>query len=423
MPPKRNPNKKKLEKQRKKLEKQRKKFEEERKKRKEKMAQMADIRERTERNLRRFKEMELQIEIDKRKQENQKFNDLKVASRIAEALNKKDKDDDDFSADAIRLLQELEPMKEEKEEEGISIGKLQSALRKNKVEKRKKNKDLLMKGKLKIWGDSPPSDLNFDGKLRRHGKGGRRTRKKRGKGSRPNSPQQEFIDRTSPRLTAQQIHARNIVTHHETLLNKFLMEIWINKKRKVYKLIQKKANSNDDVVKKILLEDFNTIKHMYYSRENQLISEARDFLEETPRMVYGFWRDTLTDCFEDQHNINFILKIMSAVTSEEQVVFLYLLKFLHLSLSIRRKRQKLIFGIHNVDPIESVALLAILISQFRIYIINTGQEVPDEYNILCNNFLDNIPLLKNINFKNWQGGKNKTRKKSKKRKNRKKTRK
>ena len=27
-----------------------------------------------------------------------------------------------------------------------------------------------MKGKLKIWGDNPPSDLNFDGKLRRHNK-------------------------------------------------------------------------------------------------------------------------------------------------------------------------------------------------------------------------------------------------------------
>jgi len=179
MPPKRNPNKEKLAKQRK-------KFDEERKKRKENMdklmKQMAATRERAERNLRRFKKMELQIEMDKKKEDNQKFNDLKVASRIAEALNTKG-EDDDFSADAIRLLQELEPMKEEKEEEGISIGKLQSALRKNKVEKRKKNKELLMKGKLKIWGDNPPSNLNFDGKLRRHGKGGRKkTRKRRKKG-------------------------------------------------------------------------------------------------------------------------------------------------------------------------------------------------------------------------------------------------
>ena len=179
MPPKRNPKrnpKEKLEKKRKKLAKAQKDHKE---KMEKLMEQMAATRERAERNLRRFKKMELQIEMDKRKEENKKFNDLKIASRIAEALNKKDKDDDDFSADAIRLLQELEPAPlEEKEEEGISIGKLQSALRKNKVEKRKKNKDLLMKGKLKIWGDSPPSDLNFDGKLRRHGKGGRRTRKK-----------------------------------------------------------------------------------------------------------------------------------------------------------------------------------------------------------------------------------------------------
>ena len=139
MPPKRNPKrnpKEKLEKKRKKLAKAQKDHKE---KMEKLMEQMAATRERAERNLRRFKKMELQIEMDKKKEENKKFNDLKIASRIAEALNKKDKDDDDFSADAIRLLQELEPMKEEeKEEEGISIGKLQSALRKNKVEKRKK---------------------------------------------------------------------------------------------------------------------------------------------------------------------------------------------------------------------------------------------------------------------------------------------
>lgn len=179
MPPKRNP-KEKLEKQRKKLA----KAEKDRKEQMEKiMKQMAATRERAERNLRRFKKIELQIEMDKKKEDNKKFNDLKVASRIAEALNKKDKDDDDFSADAIRLLQELESMPEEEEEKGISIGKLESALRKSKLKPRKKNKDLLMKGKLKIWGDTPPSNLNFDGKLRRHGKGGRRTRKKRGRGT------------------------------------------------------------------------------------------------------------------------------------------------------------------------------------------------------------------------------------------------
>ena len=108
MPPKRNPNKNKE-----KLEIQRKKLAIAKKDHKEKMEklmeQMAATRERAERNLRRFKKMELQIEMDKRKQENKKFNDLKIASRIAEALNKKDKDDDDFSTDAIKLLQELEP--------------------------------------------------------------------------------------------------------------------------------------------------------------------------------------------------------------------------------------------------------------------------------------------------------------------------
>ena len=67
-------------------------------------------------------------------------------------------------------------MKEEKEEEGISPGSLESALR---ASKRKKKKNLVMKGKLKIWGDTPPTGLNMVGLLRRHN-GGRRTRKKRG---------------------------------------------------------------------------------------------------------------------------------------------------------------------------------------------------------------------------------------------------
>ena len=179
MPPKRNPNKNKE-----KLEKQRKKFEEERKKRKEKMdklmEQMAATRERAERDLKKFRKMELQIEVDKKRKKNKKFEDLQVASRIAEALNKKDKDDDNFADDAVALLQELEPQKEEVEEEGISIGKLKSALRTAESNPNKKKKNLLMKGKLKVWGDNPPSNLNFDGKLRKHTRGGRRTRKKRG---------------------------------------------------------------------------------------------------------------------------------------------------------------------------------------------------------------------------------------------------
>ena len=234
MPPKRNPNKNKE-----KLEKQRKKIEEERKKRKKNMdkliEQMAAAQERAERNLRRFKKMELQIEMDKNKEENKKFNDLKIASKIAEALNKKDKDDDDFSADAIRLLQELEPApQEEEEEEGISIGKLQSALRKNKVEKRKKNKDLLMKGKLKIWGDNPPSDLNFDGKLRRHGKGGRRTRKKRGG--------DKYFDK------------------HKKIIKDFLEDPEVAKKIKKYK---KNKLSINQIMKKITRDKLNKIIKAY----------------------------------------------------------------------------------------------------------------------------------------------------------------
>ena len=107
MPPKRKPNKNKE-----KLEKQRNKLAKAEKDRKEKMdklmEQMAATREKAERDLRRWKyenKMELQIEMDKKKKDNKKFNDLKVASTIASALNKKDKDDDDFAADAIALLQ------------------------------------------------------------------------------------------------------------------------------------------------------------------------------------------------------------------------------------------------------------------------------------------------------------------------------
>lgn len=165
------------------LKKQRMKFEEERKKRKEEMdklmEQMAATREKAKINLEKFRKMELQIKIKKNREKNKKFNDLKVASTIAEALNKKDKDGDDFAADAIALLQELEPQKEEEEEEGISIGKLKSALRTAKAKKYEKNKNLLMKGKLKVWGDNPPNGLKLDSLLRRHTGGGRKKTRKR----------------------------------------------------------------------------------------------------------------------------------------------------------------------------------------------------------------------------------------------------
>ncbi len=112
MPPKRKPNKNKE-----KLEKQRKKLanaKEANKRKAEKLIQeMEKSRERAERDLKKFRKMELQIQIDKDRKKNKKFEDLKVASKIAEALNKKDKGDDDFADDAIALLQELEPMKEE----------------------------------------------------------------------------------------------------------------------------------------------------------------------------------------------------------------------------------------------------------------------------------------------------------------------
>lgn len=181
MPPKIKPNKnrEKLAEQRKKLAKAKKDRE---KKMKKKMEQMAAAQKQAEDNLKKFRKMKLQIEIDKNRknrQKNRKFNDLKVASTIAEALNKNDKDDD-FGDEAIALLQELESVPEEKEEEGISIGKLKSALRTAKAKKYKKKKNLLMKGKLKIWGDSPPNGLKLDSLLRRHTGGGRRTRKKRG---------------------------------------------------------------------------------------------------------------------------------------------------------------------------------------------------------------------------------------------------
>ena len=172
MPPKKNPNKKKKE-----LENKRKKMKE----RNDKILKnLTAAQKQAEDNLKKFRRMELQIEMDKKKKDNKKFNDLKVASTIASALNKKDKDDDDFAADAIALLQGLEPQKEEVEEEGISIGKLKSALRTAKAKKDKKKKNLLMKGKLKVWGDTPPNGLKLDSLLRRHTRGGRRTRKKRG---------------------------------------------------------------------------------------------------------------------------------------------------------------------------------------------------------------------------------------------------
>jgi len=177
MPPKIKPNnREKLAKQRNKLAKAKK---DRKKKMKKKMEQMAAAQKQAEDNLKKFRKMKLQIEIDKNRKKNRKFNDLKVASTIAEALN--NTDDDDFGDEVIALLQELESVPEEKEEEGISIGKLKSALRTAKAKKDKKNKNLLMKGKLKVWGDNPPNGLKLDSLLRRHTRGGRKKTRKRKK--------------------------------------------------------------------------------------------------------------------------------------------------------------------------------------------------------------------------------------------------
>lgn len=431
MPPKRNPNKNKE-----KLEKQRKKIEEERKKRKKNMdklmEQMAATQERAERNLRRFKKMELQIEIDERKEKNKKFNDLKVASRIAEALNKKDNDDDDFAADAIALLQELEPMKEEEEEEGISIGKLESSLRKNKVEKRKKNKDLLMEGKLKIWGDSPPSDLNFDGKLRRHGKGGRRTRKKRGGGT--TSPiddgrLRDFIDRVSPptivdRFVVLREHYRD---RHNIFLNTIFNDIWANKNRTLFNKLKKKAGTNDETVINLMKHEFTIANSMLIQQMDRLVNDFKASLAiDSPRKKYIFRQTTLIDCFDTEKNRDYIGKLLDGLNNNHILFFLYVLKFLQIVIGKKRSDTKLNKdGDYEIDPIDNFALLAITISYYRLYRTIQRRDVPQVYNDVCNTILQiHKDDLINKRFIGWQkGGRKKTRKRRKKRKNRKKTRK
>lgn len=428
MPPKRNPNKEKLAKQRK-------KFDEERKKRKEKMdklmEQMAATRDRAERNLRRFKKMELQIEMDNKRKQNRKFNDLKVASRIAEALNKKDDrgDDDDFSADAIRLLQELEPMKEEKEEEGISIGRLQSALRKNKVEKQKKNKDLLMKGKLKIWGDSPPSDLNFDGKLRRHGKGGRRTRKKRGKGSRPNSPQQEFADRISPPVDPFVALMQHYNDQHNSFIRVIFEDIWANQNRKLFQKIKKASGTRDDnVVIQLMKKEFATAHSTLIQNFGRLVDYYKDTVhQDSPRKKFLFEQNTLIECFDTAENSNYIGNLTENLNQHHYLFFLYVLKFLQIVVGKIRSNSKLNTpsGNYEIDPIDCFALLAIIVSYYRVYRVSRRMQVTQVFNDLCNTILlIHKPDLMNKSFKGWQrGGRKKTRKRRKKRKNRKKTRK
>ena len=428
MPPKRNPNKSKenLEKKRKKLAQMKK----DREKKMEKlMKQMAETRERAERDLRRFKKMELQIEMDKRKQENKKFNDLKVASRIAEALNKKDKDDDDFSADAIQLLQELEPMKEEKEEEGISIGKLQSALRKNKVEKRKKNKDLLMKGKLKIWGDSPPSDLNFDGKLRRHGKGGRRTRKKRGKGSRPNSPQQEFADRISPPVDPFVALMQHYNDQHNSFIRVIFEDIWANQNRKLFQKIKKASGTRDDnVVIQLMKKEFATAHTTMIQNFGRLVEDYKNTVhQDIPHRKFLFEQNTLIECFDTAENSNYIGNLTENLNNHHYLFFLYVLKFLQIVVGKIRSDSKLNTpsGNYEIDPIDCFALLAIIASYYRVYRVSRGMQVTPVFDDLCNTILlIHKPDLMNKSFKGWQrGGRKKTRKRRKKRKNRKKTRK
>jgi hypothetical protein len=427
MPPKRNPNKNKE-----KLEKRRKKIEEERKKRKKNMdkliEQMAAAQERAERNLRRFKKMELQIEMDKRKQENKKFNDLKVASRIAEALNKKDKDDD-FSADAIRLLQELKPMEEEKEEEGISIGKLQSALRKNKVEKRKKNKDLLMKGKLKIWGDSPPSDLNFDGKLRRHSKGGRRTRKKRGKGSRPNSPQQEFADRISPPVDPFVALMQHYNDQHNSFIRVIFEDIWANQNRKLFQKIKKASGTRDDnVVIQLMKKEFATAHSTLIQNFGRLVEDYKDTVhQDSPSRKFRFEQNTLIECFDTAENSNYIGNLTENLNEHHYLFFLFVLKFLQIVVGKIRSDSKLNTpsGNYEIDPIDCFALLAIIVSYYRVYRVSRRMQVTPVFDDLCNTILlIHKPDLMSKSFKGWQrGGRKKTRKRRKKRKNRKKTRK
>ena len=293
MPPKRNPNKNKE-----KLEKQRKKNDEERKKRKEKMdklmEQMAAAREKAERDLKRFKKMELQIEIDKNRKKNKKFRDLKVASKIAEALNKEDKDDDDFGADAISLLQGLEPQKEEVEEEGISIGKLKSALRTAKAKKDKKKKNLLMKGKLKVWGDTPPNGLKLDSLLRRHTRGGRRTRKKRGG--------DKYFDK------------------HKKIIKDFLEHPEVAKKIKKHK---KNKLSINQIMKKITRDKLNIIIKSYarYLKSQkggkdpkEIDRQERDLLLSSVPITPALRPDRT----QDEINLNQIIRRLIAFTEEQE---------------------------------------------------------------------------------------------------------
>ena len=433
MPPKRNPNKnkKKLKTQRERLA----KMQEEREKKMEKlMEQMAATREKAERNLKKFRKMKLQIQIDEDRKKNKKFEDLKVASKIAEALNKKDKGDDDFADDAIALLQQLQPMTEEKEEEGISIGMLESALRKGKKKSksRKEKKNLLMKGKLKVWGDNPPSDLNFDGKLRRHGKGGRRTRKKRGGGT--TSPIDDgglgrFVERVSPptivdRFVVLREHYRD---RHNIFLNTIFNDIWANKNRTLFNKLKKKAGTNDETVINLMKHEFTIANSMLVQQMDRLVNDFRASIAiDLPPKKYIFRQTTLIDCFDTAKNRDYIARLLDGLNNNHILFFLYVLKFLQILIGKKRSDTKLNKdGDYEIDPIDNFALLAITISYYRLYRTIQRRDVPQVYNDVCNTILQiHKDDLINKRFIGWQkGGRKKTRKRRNKRKNRKKTRK
>lgn len=427
MPPKRNQNKEKLEKQRKKLA----KMKEEREKKMNKlMEQMAATREKAERDLEKFRKMELQIEMDKNKKKNKKFNDLKVASSIAQALNRKDKGDDDFANDVIALLQELEPMKEEDEEEGISIGMLESALRKGKKKSRKENKNLLMKGKLKVWGDSPPNGLKLDSLLRRHTRGGRRTRKKKGGGTTSPIPGlKDFVDRVSPPTIVDRfvVLREHYQDRHNIFLNTIFNDIWANKNRTLFNKLKKKAGTNDETVINLMKHEFTIANSMLMQHMDRLVNDFRDSVaRDPPHKKYIFRQTTLIDCFDTAKNRDYIGRLLDNFTSNHILFFLYVLKFLQIVVGNNRSDTKLNKdGDYEIDPIDNFALLAITISYYRLYRTIQRRDVPQVYDDVCNTILQiHKDDLINKRFIGWQkGGRKKTRKRRKKRKNRKKTRK
>ena len=386
------------------------------------MQDMEKARQRAKQDLKKFRKMELRLEVDKKTKKNKKFSDLKVASQIASALNKKDKDEDNFAEDAIALLQEIKQDEPEPEEVGISMGKLKSALRSAKAKPRKKDKDLLMKGKLKIWGDTPPNGLKLDSLLRRHTRGGGTTS--------PIPGLKEYIDSISPpppiadRFVALRQH---YLQEFKIFIALLFKGIWANKKRNLFNKLKKKAGTNDKTVSSLMHHEYSTAVRMMIQQWDILLDDFKISVQrDPPHKQYFFRQTTLIDSFDTEENRDYIGRLLDELPNNHTLFFLYVLKFFQIVVGKNRSDTKLNKdGDYEIDPIDNFVLLATIISYYRVFRILQRRDVPQVYNDLCNTILQiHKKDLINKRFIGWQkGGRKKTRKRRKKRKNRKKTRK